>query len=160
MCIKIFLARLIDVSLGTIKTIFMVKGDKLIATTISFIEILIWFVIAKEALNSTDNTLLIAISYSLGYATGTYIGIFLSSLLIKGNYTIQIISSKIKNKDLLLLKSKGFGLTNIKINNNKQYIIIEINKKDLTTLRNLINKLDPHAFMIINETKHIQNGYI
>lgn len=160
MCIKIFFARLIDVTLGTIKTIFMVKEEKIVASIISFIEILIWFLIAKEALNTNNNTILIAISYSLGYATGTYIGILISSILIKGNYTVHIISSKIKKKDLNLLKNEGFGLTNIKISGNKQYLIIEINKKDLIRLKGIINRLDNKAFMIINETKSIQNGFI
>lgn len=82
LCIKIFLVRIIDVSLGTARTIIMVKGKSLVASLIGFVEVFVWFVIAREALNTTESSLLIAFSYSLGFATGTYIGsIFLINIL-------------------------------------------------------------------------------
>ena len=160
MCFKIFLARLLDVSLGTIKTLFIVKEKKLIASLISFVEILIWFVVAKEALNTNINSILIPVSYSLGYATGTYIGILLSSHLINGNLTVHVISSNIRKKDINYLKDNGFGLTNISISNSKKYLIIEIKKKDFNRLKELIDEIDNKAFLIVNETKFIQNGFI
>ena len=59
LCIKIFLVRIIDVSLGTARTIIMVKGKSLVASLIGFVEVFVWFVIAREALNTTESSLLI-----------------------------------------------------------------------------------------------------
>lgn len=155
LCLKIFFARILDVSLGTIKTIYIVKEKRIVSSIISFFEVFIWFLIAREALNTELNSLLIPIIYSLGYATGTYIGILLSTKLISGNLTIHIISNHLSNKQITNLKNKGFGLT--KINNN--YLLTEINKKDLNKLKESIFKIDPHAFIIINESKSTYNGY-
>ncbi len=159
LCIEIFLARILDVSLGTIKTFYVVREKRLIASLIAFFEVLIWFLVAREALNTDINSIIIPISYSLGFASGTYIGILLSSKFIHGNLTVAIISSKIKNKDINMLKDKGFGLTSIKVNGNKRYLMIEIVKKDLEMLKNAINEIDENAFIIVNESKFTQNGF-
>ena len=159
LCLEIFLARILDVSLGTIKTFYVVREKRLIASIIAFFEVLIWFLVAREALNTDINSIVIPISYSLGFATGTYMGILLSSKLIHGNLTVIIISSKIKNKDINALKDKGFGLTSVKVNGNKRYLMIEIVKKDLEKLKLMINDIDENAFIIVNESKFTQNGF-
>ena len=74
LCLKIFFARITDVTLGTIKTIFSVRGKTLIAGAISFIEVFIWFVIVKEALNTDIKSIWIVISYAGGYSMGTILG--------------------------------------------------------------------------------------
>ena len=74
MCIKIFCARLIDVSLGTFRTINTVKGKDLAAASIGLVEITVWFLIVKEALNTDNNSIWIVISYAMGFSVGTYIG--------------------------------------------------------------------------------------
>ena len=96
LCIKIFFVRIIDVSLGTFRTIITVKGKALYASLIGFIEVFVWFLIVREALNTDIESMWIAISYSLGFATGTYIGAILSDHFIEGNLHIQIITSKYK----------------------------------------------------------------
>ncbi len=160
LCIKIFFARILDVSLGTIKTVFIVKEKRLVSTIISFFEVLIWFEVARTALNTEITSILIPISYALGYATGTYIGTYISTNFIKGHLTINIISSKIKNAEINILKDNGFGLSIIPAEGNKKLIIIEIDKKNLSKLKNLIYTFDKKAFIIINDTKFVQNGYI
>ena len=62
LCFKIFFARILDVSLGTVRTIFTVKGKSLISALIGFIEVLVWFLVAREALSNGIN-IFIAISY-------------------------------------------------------------------------------------------------
>lgn len=159
LCLEIFFARILDVSLGTIKTFYIVREKRLTASIIAFFEVLIWFLVAREALNTDINSIIIPIVYSLGFASGTYIGILLSSKIIHGNLTVNVISNKIKKKEINELKSKGFGLTSIKVNGNKSYLIIEITKKDLEKLKSIITKLDENAFIIVNESKFIQNGF-
>ena len=63
-CLEIFLARIVDVSLGTVKTYLLVKGKTIEPFFIAFIEILVWYAVAREALNTEGNTILIALSYS------------------------------------------------------------------------------------------------
>ena len=84
LCLKIFLARIIDVSLGTVRTYFIVKGKRTIAAIIAFVEIFIWFYAAREALNTEITSIFIVISYAAGYATGTYLGTIINEMFISG----------------------------------------------------------------------------
>ena len=155
-CIKIFLARIIDVSLGVLRTIALFKNDTTKAFVIAFFEVFIWFIIAKEALVN-ETSILVAIFYSLGYATGTYIGVRISNYFSKGKSIIQVITNKIKCNEI---KNKGYGVSSIKMNNNKQMLIIGTNNKSINKVIDLINILDDKAFIIVNDSKYVINGYI
>lgn|SRR5574344_109418 len=162
LCIKIFLVRILDVSLGTFRTINTVKGKKLFASLVGFIEVFVWFVIVKEALNTEINSIWIAISYSLGFATGTYIGGVLSDKFIQGNLAVQVIC---ENSDELVasIRANGYAVSvmNVKGQEKERYmLLIEIDKKDLSHLIKLVKKIDAKAFVVVNETKLVQNGYI
>ena len=82
-CIKIFFARILDVSIATIRQNVMLKGHYFKSTILAFMEIFIWFLVAREALTVGISSLWIPISYSLGYATGTLLGSLLSKKLLK-----------------------------------------------------------------------------
>ena len=163
LCIKVFFIRIVDVSLGTIRTIITVKDKRFLASLIGFIEVLVWFVVAKEAINTDDNSILIAISYSLGFATGTYIGAYLSHKYIKGNFGVQVITDKIEL--IKNLRDNGYAVSEIEIkgydNSSEKYMLfIEIDKNNFSDLQKLIKKYDKKAFLVVNETKYVQNGYL
>lgn len=159
-CIKIFFARILDVSIGTIKSFYVIKEERIISFILSFIEVLIWYYAARAALSIDIDSIFIPISYSLGYATGTYIGTYFSSAYIKGNLTVHIISNKITKKDIESIKKKNFGITSIKTEDNKKYLIIEINKSRLNELKKTISKIDDSSFIFVNDTRIVHNGYI
>ena len=164
LCIKIFLVRILDVSLGTLRTIITVKGRNFLASLVGFIEVFVWFVIAREALNTDIDSIFIAISYSLGFATGTYIGGVLSDRFISGNLSVQVVMSNRDNKLVDILRNEGYGVSVMNIkgkedHKNKYMLFIEINKKKMTKLKNIIKKYDEKAFIVVNETKYVQNGY-
>lgn len=158
-CIKIFLARILDVSLGTIKTFFIFKENKLTSFIISFFEVFIWFYAARTALTLEINSILIPISYALGYASGTYIGTYISSKYIKGHLTVIIISNRISNRDIQKLKNDNFGITVIRTEDNKRLLLIEIPKVRLNELKKTISKIDNSSFLIINDSRFVRNGY-
>ncbi len=159
LCIKIFFVRILDVSLGTVRTIMTVKNKNIIASIIGFIEITVWFLIVKEALTTENNSILIVFSYALGFSTGTYIGGIISNKYIKGYVTVQVITT---NQELEnIIRKKGYGVTTINIENkNQKMLIIQINNKTVNELKTIINKNDSKAFVVINEIKYIQNGFI
>ena len=162
MCTKIFLARLIDVSLGTFRTINIVRGKNFIASLIGLVEISVWFLVVKEALNTDNNSYFIVLSYALGFSVGTYIGGRISSMFIKTNLEVQVILTN-KNREIIeKLRNSGYGLTVIEAqgNNNLKYMLyIQIKNKSLNRLKHIIKSLDPKALIAVNETKYIENGY-
>ncbi len=165
LCLKVFCVRIIDVSLGTIRTLITVKGRTLLASMVGFVEVFVWFVIVKEALNTTETSLWIAISYSLGFATGTYIGGYLSDRFIKGNFGVQVVTSNNNHKLIDILRMEGYAVSVIDIKgqdkaNEKYMLFIEIQKSNFEQLKKLIHSVDKKAFIVVNETKYVQNGFI
>ena len=162
MCVKIFVARLIDVSLGTFRTINTVKGKNFVASLIGIVEITVWFLVVKEALNTDNNSNWIVFSYALGFSVGTYIGGIISGIFIKTNYEVQVILTSKNNEVLDVLRKSGYGLTILEAigNNNSKYMLyIQIKNKSLNKLKNIIHKYDQKAVIAVNETKYIENGY-
>ena len=161
LCTKIFIARLIDVSLWTFRTINTVKGKDLIAALIGIIEVTVWFLVVKEALNTTNSSIFIVISYALGFSVGTYIGGKISKLFIKSNLEVQVILSKNDDSIVDEIKKQGYGLTIIDIYTDtpKYMLYIQIRGNTLEKLKNIIKEKDPNAFIAVKETKYVENGY-
>lgn len=165
LCLKIFLARICDVSIGTFRTMLIVKGKSLIAAFVAFIEVLIWFLVAREALNTGIDSIFIPIAYAGGYATGTFIGGILSKRFIDGLVGVQVVINE-TNKDIInKIREQGYGVSVVplryqKDQNKKAMLYIQINKSKLKSLINLITKLDSNAFITVNETQYIHNGFI
>lgn len=163
LCLKIFFIRILDVSLGTFRTIVTVKGKKVTASFIGFIEIFIWFTIVKEALNTDTSSIFIGLAYSLGFAFGTFMGSFICSKLLQGNLSVQIILSNEDKYVVDELINNGFGVTVINVtgkdDKSKYMLFLEITNKQYSNLRSLMKKLDEKAFIVVNETKYVFNGY-
>ena len=78
----------------------------------------------------------------------------------RGAVTTPIIYNNIDSTKIKKIKKEGYGVTSIATETNSKYLIIEINKKELNNLKTLIKSFDSKAFIYINETKTIENGYI
>ena len=160
MCLIIFFARIIDVCMGTFRTVCIVKGKKFTAAAIAFVEVLVWFFVAREALTAEVTSIFIPISYAAGFATGNFIGIYLSQLFISGTLTLNIVSSVMDETHIEILKLAGFGVSILSTEDDKMIILVQIDKKRLKKLQELLNEMDPNAFIIANETKYVHNGFI
>ncbi len=164
LCIKVFVCRIIDVSLATFRTIVTVKGKTLIATCIAFFEVFIWFLVIREALNIGEVSLIenlnIAIAYAGGYAVGTFVGSSLSKVIITSTIQVQVVSSKKDKKMIKTLQDTGYELTLLSTEANQysgeKYIIISaITNKQLSAFKSLVYHLDPKAFISVSEAKDI-----
>ena len=164
-CLGIFFARILDVSIGVVRTIVMVRGGTIKVAFLAFFEVFIWYLAAREALNVNINSIWIPLSYSGGYATGTYIGTILSKYLIKGTTTVQIITSQATPQNLQKIRNSGYGISIIPVKNafdgqKKDMLIIETSNQKLSSLLSTIQKIDHHAFITTSETKYVSNGYL
>ncbi len=166
LCLKVFLCRIIDVSLSTVKTIINVKGKPKIAACIAFTEAFIWFVIVREALvfDGESGILYIAAAYSLGFATGTFIGGSIAAKFIEGDVDVQVVTSN-KNDDMIdEIRDAGYAITVLDVNNSrfgkKKYMLFaEIKSSQLKDFKALIYALDRNAFVMVRETKFVYNGF-
>ena len=163
LCGKIFFARILDVTISTFRQNIMLKGQNLFGGILAFIEILIWFFVAREALLIPIESLFVPISYALGYATGTLLGAFLAKTLIKGVIGIQIITDEDKKEMINALKLRGYSFNILRLESGfnsqpKIMIFLEVNKKSLKKVQKLIRKFDADAFVALSDTKQVFNG--
>ena len=164
LCFLIIAVRVIETSMATVRMIFTIKNNKAVATSIAFFEILIWFLIVKEALNTTNSSILIAISYALGFALGTYLGMIINEKSVSTNLIVTTIINKNKTKIYKSLTERGFAFSSLKakgkdLKMNKDIIFIVTTSKKMKKLEKILLELDNNAFIITNEAKQIFNGF-
>lgn len=159
LCLEVFFARILDVSIGSVRTVYLIKQKNFIACILAFIELVIWFYVARETLTMNNISFVIVMSYALGYAIGTYIGGIINKYFIDGNLMILIFTKKDTIKIRNILKKSGYGISSITMSDDNNLLLVEIRKKELKRLRELIKKIDKKAFVIVNETLEVQNGY-
>ena len=165
LCLRIFCSRILDVSLGTVRTMFVVKGKTRTAALVGFVEIIIWFLAVRTAFNSSEAGIVVAIAYAGGYATGTLVAGYLAKLLIKGTVGVQIVTSGKDDSLLEAIRNAGFAITVVNVNESeysgeKYLIIAEIASSRLREFRQLVHDKDPSAFITVQESKYVYNGYI
>ena len=164
LCLKIFCGRLIDVTLSTLQTMLLVKGKRNLATIIGFIDVLVWFIVVREALNTEVESIWIALSYAGGFAAGTLFGSIISKKVIKGTVGVQVITKNTKNKVINAIKKSGFSATYVECKGihkeDTNYLIgAQVDNKKLEEFKSLITSIDENAFITVTESKEIMNGY-
>lgn len=165
LCLKIFFARILDVSLATVRTMLTVKGKSKTAACVGFVEIIIWFLVVRTAFNSDEAGIILAIAYAGGFAAGTFIGGFISSKFIKGTVTVQIVTSGKDDELISAIRSAGFAVTVVDVNESEysgeRYMLFsQIASDRLDEFKALVNEKDEKAFIIVQESKYVYNGFI
>ena len=120
LCLKIFFARIADVTLGTVKTNYIVKGKTVFAGIVAFFEVFIWFLVVKEALNTDIQSIWIVISYAGGYATGTLLGTYISNKFINSLISVEVITTKATKGNVNKIRQEGFGVSVVNTDENLQ----------------------------------------
>ncbi|RAP00018.1 hypothetical protein PW5551_00280 [Petrotoga sp. 9PW.55.5.1] len=158
--IIIFAMRLCDVSLMTIRIIFVSKGIKFWASVLGFFEITVWLIAISQVMNNLDNPLY-ALAYSLGFATGNYLGAVLEEKIAIGVNLLRVITNKDAQPLVDYLRKSGFGVTSIDAEGAKGPVKIlysVVRRKDLQKMINIVKEFNPNAFYSIEEVRGINKG--
>lgn len=165
LCLEIFFCRILDVTCGTLRTVLTVKEKTPLAALLGFFEVFIWFLVVRQALNSSDNGFFIALSYAGGYACGTYVGGHIARRLIKSDLVVEVVTSRRDSALIHAIQDQGFAVTVVNVNpsefgGEKYMLFSEILGKRMEEYKQLVHSFDPAAFIMIQETKHYFNGFI
>lgn len=157
--IIIFILKVIESFTSTISTILIIDERRIMGSILSFIQVIIWFIIIKIALE--NNTILIALVYALGYSIGSYLASFITTKYSKKKLLVQVITSK--EEVFEVLKEKGYSgsiVNSSGLYGSENYIIYSfINNKRKKEIITIINNIDHNAFITINQNKELINGY-
>jgi uncharacterized protein YebE (UPF0316 family) len=156
----IFLARITDQSIGTIRLIFISKGFRRLAPFIGFFESLIWLLAIREILNHLDNYMCF-IAYAGGFATGNYIGMLLEEKISIGTVIVRVIPRRETSQLLNYLTENNYGFTVVDAQGSKgdvKIIFCVIKRKDLEHFISLIKTYNPNAFYSIEDVRTVNEG--
>ncbi|MGI6340004.1 MAG: DUF2179 domain-containing protein [Bacteroidales bacterium] len=160
MPLLIFLARICDVSLGTMRIIFVSKGNKSIAPILGFFEVLIWIIAISKIMQNLDNYINY-IAYAAGFASGNLVGMIIEEKLAMGIQMIRIFTSEHGMELVKELSTKGYGATTIEAHGAKEKISLVysiVHRHELEQVLSVINNFNPKAFYTIEDVKAVNEG--
>lgn len=152
----ICLARIVDVTLGTVRSLLANKGHKKVAPFIGFFEVTIWVSAMGVVVQNLDHWFNL-LAYGLGYAIGNFLGIFVEEKIALGNSVVRIITNDKAHDLAKILVEKGFrvSLVNAQGNNGKVSIIfLLVKRKTLKSLIPLIKKHNPLAVYSVEDIRY------
>ena len=156
----IFLSRIIDVTIGTVRIVMVSKGQKSWAPILGFFEVLIWLIAISKIFQNLDNWVCY-VTYAAGFATGNYIGLILEERLAVGIVRIQIITRKKANKLIDNLVAAGYGITHHEAQGSNESVSIIysiINRKEIQKVEEIVVSTNPKAFYSIEDVKSVNKG--
>jgi len=157
----IALARIIDVTINTIRMIFVARGYKTVAPILGFFEVVIWLIVIGQIMKNLDN-FMSYIGYGVGFAAGNYIGIILVEKMTLGTVMMRIIVNINSEKLIRQLREGNYGVTIVDATGKDgpvKILFSTMKKKDLQEALRIINELNPHAFYTIEEVQQVNEGY-
>ena len=156
----IFVARICDQTIGTLRLIFLSKGFKHIVPFLAFFEAMIWLIAISQILSRLDNPVTF-LAYGLGFAMGNYVGMLLEERLSIGSVIIRIFSKERMPEFIDVLQKHNYGYTIINAEGSTgelKIIFSIINRKYLSHLIEQINAIDNNTFYTVEEVKSVKKG--
>lgn len=156
----IFLARICDVTLDTLRIIYVSRGLKFLAPLVGFFEVLIWLMAITQILSNMTN-ITYYIAYAGGFAMGNFIGIAIEEKMAIGTVVIRIITQKHAVELIEFLKCDGYGVTHVDAQGAQgpvKIIFTIVKRKDINHVLKMIRKFNPHAFFTIEDVRSVRKG--
>jgi uncharacterized protein YebE (UPF0316 family) len=156
----IFIARICDQSIGTLRIIFLSKGKRNIVPLLGFFEVLIWITAVSKIMQNLDNYVNY-FAYAAGFATGNYVGMIIEEKLAMGYQMIRVFANKGGQEMVQTLNSSGFGATVVDARGARDniYLIYTIVKRtELERVLDLIKTFNPRAFYTIEDVRSVNEG--
>ncbi len=158
----IFLARVTDVSLGTLKFIFISKGHKYAAPIIGFFEISVWLFAISGIINNLNHPAIL-LAYALGFASGTFVGMWIEERLSLGKVLIQVVAKNNAPQVIGQLKLHNHKITSINAEGFKgevKFIFAVIERNDVKEFLGIVKSIEPDAFYTIEDVKSVSEGML
>lgn len=158
----IFCLRICDVSVGTLRTLYMVRGDVKKAVPLAFFESGIWIVAISRIFQHMDKWQNM-VAYPAGFAAGTFVGITLEKWIASGSILVRVISRVGRDGMAQTLRQHGFGVTVVAgegREGEQSLLFVVSRRKRGNELLGLIRSVDEGAFVTIDAVQTANGGYL
>lgn len=157
----VFLARVFDVTLGTMRILFIARGKKYLAPVFGFVEVLVWIAVVAKIVQASQG-LASYLAYAAGFAVGNYIGLALEDRLAMGMLMIQVIVQNGAEELVAALRQARFGVTTVDgmgMSGPVKLIYTVVRRRDLQLVLQMIHEHHPHAFLSIEDLRSSMAGF-
>lgn len=158
----IFMARLVDVSLATLRHILVFRGMKKVVPFLAFVEILIWTLAITQVTENLSNAVAF-IAWALGFSVGTYLGMRIEERLALGHQLVRVIHQKMPADFMESLKNLGYGVTSLGAHGAFGQVDISLivsPRKRLGQLLKMLNAMTPQPFYTVEDVRSVGSGVI
>ncbi len=158
--LMVFLARVMDVTLGTLRIIFVSRGKKNIAPVLGFFEVFIWITIVSQIVSHANN-ILAYLAYAAGFAAGNYVGMYIESRLALGTQVVLTIVQDHATQLITHLRVAGYGVTSVDgtgANGAVTLIYTIVRRRNLSEVLTIIHETHPRAFLSIQDVNSTLEG--
>jgi uncharacterized protein YebE (UPF0316 family) len=158
----IFVARVVNVSMATVRTLLSMRGQRRQATVISFFESLIFILAISQVLQNANNVWNV-LGYSGGFAVGTWVGLKIEERLALGYAAVQVISQKAGEEVAAALRQAGYGVTEMVGEglHGKVHVITTVaNRRDVPAIMELASEVDETAFVTVDDASRVYRGHL
>jgi uncharacterized protein YebE (UPF0316 family) len=157
----IFFLRVGDMSLDTLRVLFVMRGKKQVAWILGFIQSAIFILAIGKVLTQITNPLNI-IGYAAGFATGNVVGMIIEERIAIGHILVNIISPRRGSAIVSHLRQNGYAVTELS-GRGKDGMVSMINcsvlRKKVGAVHTLVNEIDPEAFITAEDVRPIRRGF-
>jgi len=156
----VFVARVCDVSIGTIRTIVTVQGRTIIAFCLAIVEITIWILVASAVIHQIKDQPLLVVFYAVGYATGNVVGILVERRLAFGMIILRVISRSAGKAIAEVLRDKGQPVTVLMgegMRGPVAVLYVACRRRDLKHILKDVKAEDPGAFYVVESARDVSH---
>lgn len=163
--IIILFAKIVEVSISTIRLVYINKGERVKGAVLGFIEIMIWLLIVSSVLNNITEDPFKILAYAAGFSLGNYIGVTIESKIAVGLASIQVVVSEESGEILAeILRDESYGVTIIegrgRGDSKKILLFVQLKRKKIPEAVRIIKQNAPDAYITVNDIKSMVGGYI
>lgn len=155
--VLIFMARIVDVSMDTIRLIFIARGYKKIAPVIGFFQVLVWIITITRIMANLDNWTCY-IAYAAGFAAGNFTGMILEEKIALGVEMIRVITQRTADNLIQELRKNGFPVTTVNATGSYgdvAVLYIIVSRKHISQVLELIRQYNPRAFYTVEDIRFV-----
>ena len=163
-CLLVCAAKIVEITIQSLKTCMMVKGQRLKAAGLGFVECIIWGLVISTLIGSLGDDLLLLIFYCIGYATGLFLGSTIENKIALGTSNLELIASdESTEKITAYLKENDRGYTVFEGHGSKEkmnMIFVVLPRKETPkVLREIRKSCDNKVFVAVSEVSKYAGGY-
>ena len=163
-CFIVCAAKIIEITIQSLKTCMMVRGERLKAAGLGFLECAIWGLVISTIITTLGDNLVLLLFYCAGYAAGLFLGSTIEGKIALGTSNLQLIASDTNTKKIIeYLKENGRGYTVLDgygSTEKMNMIFIVLPRRDSSAvLRDIRAICNGHVFVVASEVSKYSSGY-